>query len=43
MIDEIKKTIEILRIGGVMLYPTDTISGPGDDATDHAAAQKVDN
>ena len=41
MIDEIKKTIEILRNGGVILYPTDTIWGLGCDATDPAAVQKV--
>ena len=41
MIDEIKKTIEILRNGGVILYPTDTIWGLGCDATNPAAVQKV--
>ncbi len=41
MIDEIKKAIEILRNGGVILYPTDTIWGLGCDATNPAAVQKV--
>ena len=41
MIDEIKKAIEILRNGGVILYPTDTIWGLGCDATNPTAVQKV--
>ncbi|HNX89230.1 MAG TPA: L-threonylcarbamoyladenylate synthase [Paludibacteraceae bacterium] len=41
MIVEIKKTIEVLRNGGVILYPTDTIWGLGCDATNPDAVQKV--
>jgi len=41
MIEEIKKTIEVLRNGGVILYPTDTIWGLGCDATNPDAVQKV--
>ena len=40
-VDEIKKAIEILRNGGVILYPTDTIWGLGCDATNPAAVQKL--
>ena len=38
---EIKNTIEILKKGGVILYPTDTIWGIGCDATDEKAVSKV--
>lgn len=37
----IKKTIEILREGGVILYPTDTVWGIGCDATNSEAIQKI--
>ena len=29
MMDEVKKAVEVLRQGGVILYPTDTIWGLG--------------
>ncbi|MDR0874364.1 MAG: threonylcarbamoyl-AMP synthase [Prevotellaceae bacterium] len=41
MNEEIKKAIEVLRSGGVILYPTDTVWGIGCDATDSEAVQKV--
>ncbi len=41
MIEEIKKTVEILRNGGVILYPTDTIWGLGCDATNEKAVQRI--
>ena len=41
MIDEVKKTVEVLRNGGVILYPTDTIWGLGCDATNEIAVKKV--
>ncbi|MBP1637817.1 MAG: hypothetical protein H6Q18_606, partial [Bacteroidetes bacterium] len=41
MIEEIKKAIAVLRSGGVILYPTDTIWGLGCDATNPEAVQKV--
>lgn len=38
---EINKALEVLRNGGVILYPTDTVWGIGCDATDPAAVAKV--
>ena len=38
---EIQKALEVLRNGGVILYPTDTVWGIGCDATDPAAVAKV--
>jgi L-threonylcarbamoyladenylate synthase len=38
---EIKKCIEVLRRGGTILYPTDTIWGIGCDATNRKAVDKV--
>ena len=37
----IDQTIETLKSGGTILYPTDTIWGLGCDATDEAACQKI--
>ena len=41
MNDQIQKCLEILRSGGIILYPTDTVWGIGCDATDPAAVAKV--
>ena len=41
MEDDIKSCIEVLRKGGVILYPTDTIWGIGCDATNAAAVKRV--
>jgi L-threonylcarbamoyladenylate synthase len=41
MIEEIKKTMEVLRNGGLILYPTDTIWGIGCDATNEDAVRRV--
>ena len=41
MIDDIKKALEVLKNGGVILYPTDTIWGIGCDATNEAAVQRI--
>jgi len=41
MQDEIKKAIEILRSGGVILYPTDTVWGLGCDATNEEAVKRI--
>ncbi len=41
MNEEIKKASEILRKGGVILYPTDTIWGIGCDATNEEAVKRV--
>lgn len=39
--DEVKKAIEVMKQGGVILYPTDTIWGIGCDATNPEAVKKV--
>jgi L-threonylcarbamoyladenylate synthase len=41
MTDEIEKACEVMRDGGLILYPTDTIWGIGCDATNEKAVQKV--
>lgn len=41
MNEDIKKAIEVLNRGGLILYPTDTVWGIGCDATNEAAVQKV--
>lgn len=41
MKNEIKNAIEVLRQGGVILYPTDTIWGLGCDATNEKAVQRI--
>ena len=41
MIEQIKKAVEVLRKGGVILYPTDTVWGIGCDATNKEAVAKV--
>ena len=41
MKDEIIKACEVLRKGGVILYPTDTVWGIGCDATNEEAVKKV--
>ena len=38
---EINKTIEILKNGGLILYPTDTVWGIGCDATNEDAVKKI--
>jgi L-threonylcarbamoyladenylate synthase len=39
--DDIAKALEVLRKGGVILYPTDTVWGLGCDATNFDAVQRV--
>lgn len=39
--EEIKKTLQVLKDGGVILYPTDTVWGLGCDATNEKAVAKV--
>ena len=39
--EDIKKACEVMRNGGVILYPTDTIWGIGCDATNEEAVKKV--
>lgn len=40
-IEEINAAIEVLKSGGIILYPTDTVWGIGCDATDPEAVAKV--
>lgn len=37
----LERSIEVLKEGGVLLYPTDTIWGIGCDATNEAACQRI--
>ena len=39
--DDIVKAVEVLRAGGIILYPTDTIWGIGCDATNPTAVKRI--
>lgn len=39
--DDIKNAIEVMRRGGVILYPTDTVWGLGCDATNFEAVKRI--
>lgn len=39
--DEVNKAVEVLKRGGVILYPTDTVWGIGCDATNEDAVHRV--
>ena len=41
MTEAINKALEVLRAGGIILYPTDTVWGIGCDATDPSAVARV--
>ena len=41
MVEDIKKACQVMREGGVILYPTDTIWGIGCDATNEDAVRRV--
>ena len=41
MNEDLKKALEVLRNGGVILYPTDTIWGLGCDATNADAVRRI--
>ena len=41
MNEAIQKALEVLRSGGIILYPTDTVWGIGCDATDPEAVAKI--
>ncbi len=41
MEEAVKQSLEVLRKGGVILYPTDTVWGVGCDATNEAAVQRI--
>jgi L-threonylcarbamoyladenylate synthase len=41
MHEDIKKALEVLKNGGIILYPTDTIWGIGCDATNEKSVEKI--
>ncbi|WP_321370648.1 L-threonylcarbamoyladenylate synthase [uncultured Draconibacterium sp.] len=41
MHDDLKKAVEVLKSGGIILYPTDTIWGIGCDATNTDAVKRI--
>jgi len=41
MEEQIKKALEVLKRGGIILYPTDTVWGIGCDATNEKAVQRI--
>ena len=41
MNEDLKNALEVLRRGGVILYPTDTIWGLGCDATNAEAVKRI--
>ena len=41
MKNEVEKALEVVKAGGIILYPTDTIWGIGCDATNEEAVQKI--
>jgi len=41
MEEDIKNALQVLRAGGIILYPTDTIWGIGCDATNEAAVKRI--
>ncbi|TLX77726.1 threonylcarbamoyl-AMP synthase [Labilibacter sediminis] len=41
MHDDLKKAVEVLQQGGIILYPTDTIWGIGCDATNEEAVKRI--
>jgi L-threonylcarbamoyladenylate synthase len=41
MLEDVKKAVEVLRNGGVIVYPTDTIWGLGCDATNEKAVKRI--
>ncbi len=41
MIDDIKAALDVLKKGGVILYPTDTIWGLGCDACNEEAVKRI--
>lgn len=40
-LDDIEKSLDVLRQGGIILYPTDTIWGLGCDATNNEAVKSI--
>ena len=41
MNDDLKNSLSVLKKGGLLLYPTDTVWGIGCDATNYDAVQKI--
>jgi L-threonylcarbamoyladenylate synthase len=41
MTEEILNAYEVIKNGGIILYPTDTVWGIGCDATNEAAVEKI--
>ncbi|MDR1584002.1 MAG: threonylcarbamoyl-AMP synthase [Prevotellaceae bacterium] len=41
MINDIRKAVEVLKQGGIILYPTDTVWGIGCDVTNDVAVKKL--
>lgn len=39
--DDLREAVRVLRTGGVILYPTDTVWGIGCDATNETAVQRI--
>ena len=39
--EDLKQALEVLKQGGIILYPTDTVWGIGCDATNIAAVEKI--
>jgi len=39
--NDIRQALEVLKKGGVILYPTDTVWGLGCDATNETAVQRI--
>ena len=39
--EDLKRSLKVLKEGGIILYPTDTIWGLGCDATSNSAVQKI--
>ena len=39
--NEVENALTVLRTGGIILYPTDTVWGLGCDATNKEAVQKI--
>ena len=40
-IEDVKRAVQVMRDGGIILYPTDTIWGIGCDASDSAAVRRI--
>ena len=39
--EDIQKAVEVMRKGGIIIYPTDTVWGIGCDATNPEAVAKI--